>query len=474
MADPNAMETNPYDAVDFPGVAYMQAHPDRLAVMAILNGLTPAPVDRCRVLEIGCHEGRNLLPMAYRLPRSSFTGIDLAENPIVKGRSAVDRLGLKNVTLRAMNLMDIDAGFGVFDYILVHGIYSWVPDEVRDRLLAVCRNNLAPNGVAFLSYNAMPGGHLRRIVRDAMVFDTRGLTDPDAMIRRGKEFSATLVNLSARTDVFDALLRQQDARVQRSSVLYHDDLTPAWRPIYFLEFASHAARHGLQFLSEAQFTDLNDPNLSADSLRTLQPLAAQDPLRHEQYVDFLRMREFRQSLVCHVGNPLRKQPPHIAVEKLWISSPARVTMAGDILRFSPPGGGPAIRTNHPQTLAVLHHLIERWPQAEHFEALLRLMPDRETLSRTLLSLAVADGVHFHSQRPDIFTEISERPEASAVARYEATEGDIVTTVFHSNFKIPDEAFRQLLLLLDGTRTLAELPEGSREKIDEIRKGLLVA
>jgi tRNA G46 methylase TrmB len=65
-----------YDEVLYPSYTHNQTHPDRLATIATLFGLTPAPVERCRVLELGCGNGSNLVPMAYGLPGSEFVGID--------------------------------------------------------------------------------------------------------------------------------------------------------------------------------------------------------------------------------------------------------------------------------------------------------------------------------------------------------------------------------------------------------------
>src|SRR5215470_3722948 len=104
------MQTS-YDEIPYPGTSYSQTHPDRLAVMATLFGMAPAPIERCRVLEIGCGEGANLIPMAFGLPKGSFTGVDLAETAVARGQELIGRLGLPNIRLRAMDLMSIDSDF---------------------------------------------------------------------------------------------------------------------------------------------------------------------------------------------------------------------------------------------------------------------------------------------------------------------------------------------------------------------------
>ena len=147
--------------------------------MAILRGLEPAPINRCRVLELGCGVGLNILGMAFQLPSSEFVGLDLAQRPIASGQASVTGLGLQNISLHSMDLCDASPErFGTFDFIIAHGLYSWVPQPVRERILALCREMLNPQGVAYVSYNAYPGNHLRDLVRGMMRFHTAGLEDP--------------------------------------------------------------------------------------------------------------------------------------------------------------------------------------------------------------------------------------------------------------------------------------------------------
>ena len=122
------------------------------------------------MLELGCASGDNLIPMALGLPNARFVGIDLSARQIEQGQRQVSALGLANIELRQYNIADVDASWGKFDYIICHGIYSWVPAPVRERLLAICRDNLAPNGVAYVSYNTLPGWHMRGMIRDMMIY----------------------------------------------------------------------------------------------------------------------------------------------------------------------------------------------------------------------------------------------------------------------------------------------------------------
>src|SRR5262249_2639278 len=159
-----------YDELPYPRLPFAETHPDNLATVASLFGLRPAPVERCRVLELGCAGGGNLLPMAGALPASRFVGIDLSRRQIEDGRRVVAELGLSNVELRHLSILDVDDGFGEFDYVVCHGVYSWVPEPVQDKILAIGARHLAPHGVAYVSSNTYPGWHGRGLLRDLLRF----------------------------------------------------------------------------------------------------------------------------------------------------------------------------------------------------------------------------------------------------------------------------------------------------------------
>src|SRR5262249_55523737 len=163
---------------------HAQTHPNRLAVIASLFGMTPAPVERCRVLELGCGNGSNVIPMAASLPESNFVGIDLAGEPVAEGNQMVSELGLQNIRLVHGSVTTIGDDWGQFDYILAHGLFSWVPAEVRSCILRLCRERLAPEGVAFISYNALPGCHVRNMLREMMLFHTRNFQSPNERVQQ--------------------------------------------------------------------------------------------------------------------------------------------------------------------------------------------------------------------------------------------------------------------------------------------------
>ncbi len=188
-----AEAVNTYDEVPYASLPFPDTHPDRLATVARLFGLNPPDISHCRVLELGCASGGNIMPMAELLPDSTFVGIDLSRRQIDAGQEQLKELNLSNVELRHASILDVDDSYGKFDYIICHGVYSWVPDTVQDKILAVCKQNLNPTGIAYISYNTLPGWHMRGMVRDMMRYHAGRFDDARSRIGQARALLDFLV-----------------------------------------------------------------------------------------------------------------------------------------------------------------------------------------------------------------------------------------------------------------------------------------
>ena len=150
-----------YNDVPYTSAPDPARHPERLATLGTLLGLDVAPLPTCRVLELACGDGANLVPIASTLPGATFVGFDFAAAPIARAQRMVSELRLANVHAVQLHLREVPGDFGTFDYIIAHGLYSWIPADVRAHVMPLIARLLAPNGVALVSYNAMPGCHMR-------------------------------------------------------------------------------------------------------------------------------------------------------------------------------------------------------------------------------------------------------------------------------------------------------------------------
>ena len=440
------VSANPYNAVSYLTLARQKTHPDRLAATGTFFGMEPAPVTGCRVLEIGCGNGNNLIPMACSLPHSRFTGIDLADEPIEAGRRMAADLELDNVSLLAADLMDYGSGAGEFDYIIAHGLYSWVPQIIRDRLMAVCRELLAPAGIAFISYNAYPGRHVRVMLREMLRYHTRKLDDAPGKVREARGFLELFMKAHllppAWADVVDgeakALLGHGEGG------LFHDDLAEINDSFYFRDFAAHAARHRLQYLGEADFHEMFDPQGSLNWLKD-------DLLEREQYLDFLRLRRFRQTLLCREEVRLDRNPPLERMDRFWFSAPARDIEGGQIEGLH----GVRISALQAAVKQVTGALGETYPLPLGFEELVPYAGSREALREILMALVTGGFADFHVYDFPCEDTVTQRPQASRLVRYQAARSRYLTSAPHHIVEL-DEVTCQLVPLLDGTRTLRQL------------------
>ena len=452
-------ELNLHDTFVYPGFPYPETHPDRLAALAILHGLTPTPVEQCRVLEIACNEGANLIPMAYAIPTSEFVGFDLAGLRIERGQERIRELGIRNVRLFQGDLLEVGSELGQFDYIVAHGLYAWVPEPVREGMMALCGELLAPNGIVFVSYNALPGGHLRRMLREMMLFHVKDIEEPRERVSASLAFLRFLLESRPEGDAYRLVIQKQLEEMEKRSPesIFHDWLTEAFHPVLFTEFAEHARKHGLQYLSEATLPPMNDPWFRSEVRSALAGAAGDDILKQEQMLDFMRVRMFRRTLLCRAERVLRRDFPAEHLRRLLFASP--VTSAPEETPgtkvFTLPTGV-RMESNHAGAIALLEELEAKWPRSVSLEdieprlAETGLLLDEEGVT-LLMRLVVAKFVEIHAWKAPVAGEVSTFPRASACARQEARTRSFATTLLHGTLRLDDPVVVRLLLLLDGTR-----------------------
>ncbi|HVV94727.1 MAG TPA: class I SAM-dependent methyltransferase [Hyphomicrobiales bacterium] len=470
----DAVET-PYDTVLYPSHPLPQTHPDRLATIAGHYGVAPAPATRCRVLELGCGVGGNLAAMAYQHPGSEFVGIDLSGRSIAIGRQNVAELGLANVRLEHCGIDEITPDFGTFDYIVAHGVYSWVPAAVREKMWEIFARNLAPQGVAYVSYNALPGSRFRDAARDIMLYHVRAMSDPAEKIREGRAIVGLIAALVPQEEGYARVLAEQLDRLNGMSdeVVFHDDLDAGATAFLFHDVVAEAGRHGLQYLSEARFAQSHLGLMPGYVARLLDRFPPDAALEREQYLDFLACRSFRQTLLCHAAVALdRTVGPdcvrlhylagHLVPEE-GVADPAGAGAA----RYRTTRGV-ALVADRPLVKAAALVLGERWPEAVAFGDLVAAAAARlpggaapseaevDALAAALFRAYAAEQVDMHLYPPRLTKAVTERPEASLIARQLSESGSVIVNLRHARVTIEDDVARRFLRLLDGTRDRAAL------------------
>ncbi|HZH34154.1 MAG TPA: class I SAM-dependent methyltransferase [Pyrinomonadaceae bacterium] len=471
-----------YNVVPYPSLSFPQTHPDRLATMARLFGMQPAAIEKCRVLELGCGDGTNLAVIADDLRDSQFVGIDLSERHIAEAEQTAQELNLTNISFLHGDISQLDfKEFGKFDYIIAHGLYSWVPAPVRERILAIYREMLAPQGVGYISYNTQPGCHIRQMLREMMLFHVEGIDSPAEKVERALAFLGFMTEAVEPESLYQQILQIEfEALAERGAPnLLHDDLSENNQPFYFHEFVSQAERHDLQFLAEAEAVSMQTHAYPPPIRRAIDALGT-DIIRREQYLDFIKSRRFRQTLVCHSAVALDRNMSSAKLDDFFIASLAAPVSEKPELATSQSekfasAKGATVETNHPLTKAALVYLGQISPRSVSFNELVSIAAEmlvkagysesdpsseKEKTAALLLQIFGTGLVRLHVRAREFVTVAGERPETSFLARWQAARGQDVRTFNYTNIKLENSLMRALLILLDGTRDrealLAEL------------------
>ena len=299
------MQQTIYKELGYKSYPFPFTTPAYLEAYGALVGLNTPPAKTARVLELGATYGGNIISQAVHNPEATFVGIELSQDQVEKGNKIISDAKLDNVSLVQGDILNFDETLGTFDYIIAHGFYSWISDEMKDKLLDIISNHLTDNGIAYVSYNTYPGWHTMEEVRQLMLFANRGhdeLTHKEKVLR-GKTVGSLVGsqilnydNLKERNSKFLGALRS----VMQKDDYYvgHDHLEPHNDPCYFYQFNDHLKAHNLSYVCDADLTlsmvRTYDESI-ADKLEKLAPNSQAD---QEQYLDFMLDTTFRKSIIC--------------------------------------------------------------------------------------------------------------------------------------------------------------------------------
>jgi|GEM_PF-44045 len=591
LAQPPARDTS-YDDIPYESHPFAQSHPNRLFTIGTLFGLRPTPVQKCRVLELGCASGGNLIPMADYLPESQFVGVDNSARQVREGLDTVAQLGLENVILKHASILDVDAAYGKFDYIICHGVFSWVPENVRLKILEICGTQLTPNGIAYVSYNTYPGWHMRGMIRDMMRYHAARFSAPTDRIQQARallrflaysvgqanprsvelltgvgqgldsivsgrltpeqlntraaqtamaseelaqlfpleEFQtrirglqeavgevpadafkiqkaaaaarATLLEFATAVrpeGAYPQLLKQEADSIQNQAdhYLYHEHLEEVNEPVYFHQFIDLAKRRGLKYLGEARVGTMVTGNFGADVEKTLRKLAT-DQIQAEQYMDFLRNRMFRETLLCGERHAVNWSVVPDSLRALHVASAARpvvpegqteINLVNDESVTYRTASGMTMATNRPLLKLAMHLLQQAYPASIPFEVLRNQAraniggaaahdpkanaEDGQTLAVGLLNCYMgSDLIELYGMPIAFARTAGEYPVAFPLARIHAANTGIIATRRHEVVKL-NELDRQMIPLLDGTNDrpalIAKLAESAKSGAMTVRQ-----
>ncbi|SFG05334.1 Methyltransferase domain-containing protein [Novosphingobium sp. CF614] len=435
-----------YDDVQYPSGLYRTTHPDHLAAMARLHGLAAADPRKARVLEVAGGDGFNVLAMAAALPDARFVNIDLASSAVARGQALADVAGLANARIEVADVVEAAGSLeDEFDYVIVHGLYAWVSPPVQEATLRLIDRVLAPEGIAYISYNALPGCHLRKAVREMLLYELRGVADSADRLRHALVILEDFAKPREDDGLPQAALRktaQLMVEKNRDS-LFHDELGDVYDPKALHEIVAEAGRHDLAYLTDSQ------PGGLFHGLPG-EPLDDAAVVRLAQLADYRDTCFFHQSLFIRPG----RHPDRVA-------DPA---MLGSLLAGAPMG----LRRTGRTLFEVGEGKFEVGDEvlAGFLEKVIRCAPARLSLSwaaeshdycQALLHLANRGILELHSLPFPGAIQPGERPCANALVRAMIDRGETrLFSLDHRLIAITEEGPRWFLSLLDGSRDRAAL------------------
>ncbi|HEY3819815.1 MAG TPA: class I SAM-dependent methyltransferase [Polyangiaceae bacterium] len=448
---------DPYDRLPYTDHAYAEAHPDRLATVARLCGWEAPGVGTARVLELGCGRGGNLLPMASALPDAVVTGVDRSRRQIDEARAIAATAGLKNTRFVEASFEEL-RDVGPFDYVLAHGVASWVAPASRRALLATVAGALAPAGVAYVSFNVLPGWYERMAARDWWRFE------------RGADARASIGWLRDHVSPEKADYRRRldavAARVSETDLAYftHEYLADEHHPQLVGALLAEAADAGLAYLGDAIPAETAFELVDGEVLARARAMGVAEA---QQLVDFVRNTAFRRALFVRADEAAARRwrwTAELDAERLeGLRLASRLRPAGEPAagahaeRFD--AGDVSVQVEDATARRALRELALAAPRSLPFPELARRVDTRDpgALRRELFDLWLATGaLDLHVNEPDFTVAPGARPVACPVARWHAVHGGAVTNRWHHEVRLDDAPLRRVLGLLDGARALDDV------------------
>jgi tetratricopeptide (TPR) repeat protein len=437
-----AAHTNPVEPGVYPSRAFPAAHPNRLATVAQLHGIAPAAPANARVLELGCGAAVNLLSIATAYPGSRCVGVDVDEAEIALGRHLAEAAGLDNVELVCADLQEVGGQLEEADYILVHGVWSWVEEELRAAIAALCAEKLAPQGVALISYNALPGWHLwhpARALAQRVLGAPPASGDRVAGVRHALKLARDLHGNSQ--DLYGRVLAATVERYERheAALLVRDDLGDQCTPLWLDEVRDLVAAAGLTYLGEAIPQQWWQWRLDGPSAERIRGASAADAGKRQQLADFASGTDFKATLfVRSTAQPALEPDPKMLAGFHALARDEQPPVPRS-MPAAPREVGSTLSAARPSMLTV-RELAGRCNQAE------------ESVAAAVLRLVAGGRADLYLDPPPYAHQPGkDHPEVPALARAQARSGAQVTSLLHQQVVPGGTAARELLSLTDGTR-----------------------
>ena len=457
------------DAVAYEGLPITQSHISHIYMIARLFRVDAPDFRRARVLEVGCGDGGNILPMAVQYPDSTFVGFDTSQSRIDQAQSLAGDIALTNVTFKVGTVNELDSVPGSFDYIICPGQLSWLDFVDQLALLKRITELLSPNGIVYLSYNTLPGWSQVRSLRDMIRYHCAQFTNLSEKINQAKVLLEFVRDAQPQNSAYRTLVETEIAVIGSLPVsgLLHDYFGDNNCQHYFHEVATMAAANRLQYVADASLSSMFLGNFDEAVVTALQGLS-NDVIKLEQYMDFITNRRVRHTLLCHAALNIHRALEPSQLEPFYLRS---LLLPADPNQAPSPGmefrsslgvtfTSPDITTSRTfltlQTLNSKPHRVD-----DIVSSVAKLYPDeaegaiRASIDANAVRLILAGAMTVHADPGNTVATAGPRPCALPLARLQAQRGARVTNGYHESITLTP-VWQRILPFLDGQHTVPEI------------------
>lgn len=481
---PSSPPTDSYTEIPYPRYSFPETHPARIAAVAELFGVSAPQVQKARILELGCAVGGNALALAAALPQTEIVAIDKSKSQIESAKSLASKAKLTNVSFECIDIAALSPSLGSFDYCIAHGLLSWIEPSLQPVLLRTIDSVLAPNGIAYVSFNTLPGWYSRRRIRDLMMFHARGERPAADALKRAREILQITHDALTHTPSSQAkYLQEEIAFIQRQSdgYLAHEYLEQENVPLYFSDFLRLLRDTKLRYLSDVALATMWPSEFPPKAQGPLTSLA-RSGAELEQYLDFIRNRSFRQSVLVKAPPTGTRIPTADALTDLYLGFPLwRMRTLDDGGTSFRDDTGVEMRVKEPHVAALLSLLAEHWPEHRTFRSIVEEGRRKEILKdhkvEELLMQCVMRGIVLPQQTAVSRGNSATRIQISSLAIEEAKLDGLVCNRLLHRFQLTPRMRAFFLLLEDAPsmqeleRTLSQRIAGLSARYPELNTGL---
>ena len=462
LMDSEAELGGDYNQLPYPSMPFPDTQPAHLAALATLFGLVPPDVGRARVLELGCASGGNIIPLAARFPDASFVGIDLSRRHVDDGNKRIAALAVANVSLLQADLTTLDMAGQQFDYVICNGVFSWVPKAAQDGIFRLCRQTLAPNGVVTISYNVLPGWHLRMVIRDLCLHYAGTEGTPQERVTKARTALERIAEASDKTDPYGLVLRTEARRLANvpASYILGEFLAPDNSPCSVQDFISRAAHWGFDYLCEVDLCAVIPPALDLSLRARITAFDSSNRSEMEQHIDFLTGRLFRRSVLIpnQSTTSVARKPDPERLGMLHISSPVRLdaTKSTDRLGVFMDDQARPVSVKDPLIRQAISRLEHAFPATLTLDQLIEnhdhdAPPDiQPRIRKVVFAMLLAGRANISTVKLRTGRAADGQPKAWQVAQLEAASGQPWITSLRHVGMAAHPMLKALLPHLDGT------------------------